>query len=215
MRFYAVHKGRNPAVYKTWDECNEQINKFSNAIYRKFNNIDDATYFVIYGKIREQLNYSDQISRIPRIQVFTDGSCLNNGKKNAKAGIGIYFGKDDDRNISEPYRDKPTNNRAELYAIIKAYNILKDEIEVKKHDVVIYTDSEYSINCFSEYGDKMSELNWKKKFPNKDLVRTGYYLLNKPNIIMEHVKAHTNNTDEISIGNRNADYLANLGANKS
>ena len=33
--------------------------------------------------------------------IFTDGSCLNNGKGNASAGIGIYFGKDHPMNRSE------------------------------------------------------------------------------------------------------------------
>lgn len=215
MPYYAVHKGRNPAVYNTWDKCQEQINKYSNAVFKKFDSIEDATYFVIYGKTRNEYKYIDDITSVPRIHVFTDGSCINNGTKNAKAGIGIYFGKDDSRNISDPYKDKPTNNRAELYAIIKAYNILKDDIEIKKNDVVIYTDSEYSKNCFTTYGEKMANLDWKKDFPNKDLVQTGYDLLNKPNIFIEHVKAHTTNMDELSIGNRCADHLANLGANKS
>ena len=34
------------------------------------------------------------------IYVYTDGACINNGKPNARAGIGVYFGENDSRNIS-------------------------------------------------------------------------------------------------------------------
>ena len=30
--------------------------------------------------------------------IFTDGSCINNGKRNAYGGVGVYFGKNDTRN---------------------------------------------------------------------------------------------------------------------
>ena len=33
--------------------------------------------------------------------VYTDGACSNNGKLYAKAGIGIFFGHNDKRNVSE------------------------------------------------------------------------------------------------------------------
>ena len=57
--------------------------------------------------------------------IYTDGSCINNGKPDAKAGIGIFFSDDDERNLSEPLDSsmKQTNNTAELYAIIKAIKI--------------------------------------------------------------------------------------------
>ena len=32
---------------------------------------------------------------IPDYNIYTDGACINNGKTNAKAAIGIYFGKND------------------------------------------------------------------------------------------------------------------------
>ena len=35
--------------------------------------------------------------------VYTDGACSNNGKPYARAGYGVYFGKDDPRNVSETF----------------------------------------------------------------------------------------------------------------
>ena len=78
------------------------------------------------------------------INVFTDGSCYNNGKKNAIAGIGIYFGNNDKRNVSERINGKQTNNTAELTAIVKVFDILKEEL-TQNNPIIIYSDSEYSI----------------------------------------------------------------------
>ena len=53
--------------------------------------------------------------------VYTDGSCSNNGSESAQAGMGIYFGPDDLRNVSKRVVGKQSNNTAELGAIIEAY----------------------------------------------------------------------------------------------
>ena len=60
------------------------------------------------------------ISREP-IQVFTDGACSNNGKPNAKAGIGIYVPNFTHLNKSLRITGKQTNNAAELYAVISVF----------------------------------------------------------------------------------------------
>ncbi|XP_078613025.1 ribonuclease H1-like isoform X1 [Branchiostoma floridae x Branchiostoma japonicum] len=44
--FYAVRNGRNPGVYRTWDECRDQVNKFSNAKYKKFRTQEEAWQFI-------------------------------------------------------------------------------------------------------------------------------------------------------------------------
>ena len=148
------------------------------------------------------------------IKVFTDGACVHNGKPNAKAGIGIYFGKDDYRNISEPITGKQSNNTAELKAILKTYYILRNEIE-NKNRINIYSDSIYAIRCCREYGLKMYKKQWKTKdkfIPNHELVKEAFNLFNnKTNIKLIHVKAHTQRLDELSLGNAEADRLANEG----
>ena len=54
--------------------------------------------------------------------VFTDGACSRNGSLDAKAGIGVWWNKDDPRNLSEPLDGRATNNRAEIWAAIRAIN---------------------------------------------------------------------------------------------
>ncbi len=63
---------------------------------------------------------------IPPVIVYADGSCFGNGKEGARAGIGVYFGDGDPRNVSEPLPgDKQTNQRAELMVNIPSEYFFK------------------------------------------------------------------------------------------
>tara|TARA_A100001011_G_scaffold391447_1_gene476943 strand:- start:84 stop:782 length:699 start_codon:yes stop_codon:yes gene_type:complete len=146
------------------------------------------------------------------IVVYTDGACSNNGKPDARAGYGVYFGPEDPRNASEPFAGIQTNNRAELLAIVKALTILRGDIE-SGTPVHIFSDSSYSIRCCTSYGKKCEKKNWtnKKPIPNVEIVRTLYeFCKQHRNIKFTHVKAHTGLRDIHSVGNENADRLANL-----
>ena len=146
------------------------------------------------------------------IIVYTDGSCLNNGRKNAKAGLGVYFGTDDPRNVSERITGLQTNNRAELLAILKALTILKEEMEGGRK-IIIYTDSKYSVLCCTTYGERMAKQGWTNKgkcIPNVEIVKNAYNLFKRyNNLSLAHVMAHTGLQDAHSTGNENADRLAN------
>lgn len=63
-----------------------------------------------------------------------------------------------DRNIAEACPGRPTNNRAELYAIIRALE------EAPRNDVetlIIKTDSKYCIGCFSSWHKGWEQHGWK------------------------------------------------------
>lgn len=53
------------------------------------------------------------------ITVYTDGSCENNGQEDARAGAGIWYGPDDERNkaLRVPKNMPQTNQTAELLAV--------------------------------------------------------------------------------------------------
>ena len=126
------------------------------------------------------------------LTVYTDGSCIHNGKKNARAGIGVYFGKGDIRNVSRRIEGKQTNNRAELFAIIKA-------IECTKCNLVICSDSEYAIKGIT------GVYNVKK---NIDLFDRIKQLSENRRIIYSKIKGHSK-----CEMNKCADRLARDGAN--
>jgi len=172
----------------------------------QFETKEEAEYYLQYGNSRI-MDSNDSII------VFTDGSCSMNGHALAKAGIGIYFGENDERNISRRISGKQTNNTAELSAVIEVFTILKEEIE-KGKTIIIYTDSEYVIKCCTSFGEKCEKDNWMKKkgeIKNVELVRKVYELFKKSNnVSIKHVKAHTEKKDELSKGNEGADKLARL-----
>ena len=37
----------------------------------------------------------------PPLNIYTDGACSNNGKPSARAGFGVWFGENDERNESK------------------------------------------------------------------------------------------------------------------
>ena len=149
----------------------------------------------------------------PDYYVFTDGACSNNGKPSAKAGIGVFFAPNDPRNISRHLDPgiKQTNNTAELTAIIQAYSVIQDDLATGKR-VAICTDSEYAIRCATTYGRRCNAKGWKDDIPNKPLVQQIYtlYDTHKTQAQLVHIRAHTGQTDVFSVGNENADRLANL-----
>lgn len=154
------------------------------------------------------------------INVYTDGSCIHNGQPNALAGYGVYFSENDSRNESKKVIGKQSNNTGELTGLIRAIEILEENLK-NNEKIAIYTDSEYVIKCLTSYGDKLKKNEWKtstnKNPPNFELVKKAYNLYNtyKKFIKLNHIDAHTNNTDEHSFGNKQADLLANLAIGQS
>ena len=172
-----------------------------------FKTEEEAKYYLKYGKKKNNDNNDKDT-----IVVFTDGSCTNNGYKNAKAGIGVYFNENDERNVSRAITGKQTNNTAELSAVIEVFTILENDIKENKK-ITIYTDSEYVIKCCGSYGEKCERSKWRNKkgyIPNHELVKLIYELFKQNDAVtINHVKAHTGKQDYLSKGNEGADLLAN------
>ena len=178
-----------------------------------------------YVEADESSSSDDEISKIidkiyrPSFKtsyfVYTDGACPNNGYEGAEAGVGIYFSQDDTRNRAIKLDGKKTNNVAELSAIILLYDIIRTDL-VNELNVVVVTDSEYAIKCVTTYGCKLWQERWKRNIPNKKLVKKAFNLYREhDNVRFMHVAAHTKNTDIHSIGNREADRLANLAIGRN
>ena len=202
MNYYAVAIGKEPGIYFSWNDCEQQVKGVKNAKFKKFNNEEEAIQFLTSNN---EINKENIVSDY---YVYTDGACSKNGAKDAIAGIGIYFGKDDIRNISKKIDLKPTNNVAELSAIIHACNLIEFDLKNGKQ-ITIVSDSHYAILCATSYGKKNEMIGWKKEIPNKELVQTLYsFVVQYTNLQFLHIEAHTNKQDIHSIGNHNADLLA-------
>ena len=189
--FYAVKNGRVKDIYENWESCKQQVQGFKGAQFKKFKTKQEAIDYM-NDIVEDYIN--------DKVYIYCDGSCIHNGKPNAKAGIGIYFGENDPRNVSEAINGH-SNNIAELTAMIRIYNYVKK-------DVTIVSDSKYALHCVKEYGKKQEKDLWKNNIPNQDLVKQLYETYKNTNIQFMHVYAHTNKKDIHSIGNAMADKLA-------
>ena len=156
------------------------------------------------------------------LKIFTDGSFKKLKGNKILCGYGVYFPNGELDNIARPFIHEPlTNQRAELYAILKSLRKIKDE-KVSFDSVTLYTDSEYSIKSVTEWYKSWEKNNWKnakgQKVMNQDIIRPiiklvyGYFL---DKIKFKHVKSHTGKQDFESKSNEMADKLANDGAMKT
>lgn len=148
------------------------------------------------------------------MRVFTDGSCTSNGRKGAKAGFAAWF--PDHPSWSSAFRvpddQDQTNNRAELSAIQLGVKTLEDRGEIDC-DLVIYSDSEYSINCLTSWLPGWMNRGWKtaagKDVLHQDLIKDITARLSKfKSHRFVHVKAHTGGLDDLSKQNAVVDKMA-------
>uniref|UniRef100_A0A674EYA1 Ribonuclease H1 n=1 Tax=Salmo trutta TaxID=8032 RepID=A0A674EYA1_SALTR len=261
--FYAVRKGFKPGVYKTWDECKSQVDKFPYASYKKFAAEKDAWEFVrgkatsITPDVSEGASYEATLPRrapealeyIPigqkrhydhideeemspakqsqysrpsskrsdgftyigdAVVVYTDGCCSGNGKAGARAGIGVYWGRDHPLNVSEPLDGRQTNQRAELQAACKALEQAK-EMNIKK--LVLYTDSKFTINGVTSWVKNWKLNNWRLNSGGPVINKEDFEKLDMLNeeleVVWLHIPGHAG-----YLGNEEADRLSRDGAAK-
>ncbi len=124
------------------------------------------------------------------IEIYTDGSCLNNPWH----GWWAYLLKYKDKEKKEYAGVKnTTNNKMELQAIIKALQALKtDKIKIN-----LYTDSNYVKMWITQWIKKWRQNN-RKTANKKDVKNKEYWeeldeLSNKFDINWHWVKAHSTN----------------------
>lgn len=144
------------------------------------------------------------------LTVFTDGCCTNNGHPNARAGIGVYWGPADSRNVAQRLGGRQTNNRAEIHAAIHA--IRQAKRQGARH-LVIKTDSQFMINSMTKWIVKWKTNGWTLANGNPVVNKEDFEELDEVQkdigIAWVHVRGHQG-----IMGNEQADQLANEGASK-
>ena len=83
------------------------------------------------------------------LHLYTDGSCLKNGQEGARAGWAaiLSYGEKQLHLSGKIESEKPTNNVAELTAVVKGIEAIKPEA---KCTVVVRCDSEYVVKSINE-----------------------------------------------------------------
>ncbi|CAG8800200.1 26259_t:CDS:2, partial [Racocetra persica] len=127
------------------------------------------------------------------------------------AGIGVFWGKGDKRNLSERLPGEQTNNRAEIYAVIRAI----ETCENKDKHLEIMADSKYvknAMECWIKNWEKNGYTTCNKtQVKNIDFFKRLKKIVDDRvgTVIFTHVRGHSGN-----YGNEQADWLSKEGAIK-
>lgn len=107
--------------------------------------------------------YGSATEHLWEVQVCVDGLCLNNGKKDPRAGAEIFYRPGNARNTAVCVPGRQTNNRGEILAILTAL------IQANPHKKIsIYSDSEYAIKMLTEWAPDKHSIGWNVE--NGDLL---------------------------------------------
>lgn len=154
-----------------------------------------------------------------KVIIYSDGSCINNGKKDAIGGIGIYNETEckylQKKIVYSTFNMPVTNNICELYAIKVAINLYARE----DNELLIISDSLYCINVFTKWASSWEKNNWRKagnkEILNLELIKNIYESYKKYKISFKHVNSHTEEPKDkhskeykLWYGNYIADMLA-------
>uniref|UniRef100_A0A8D2BS22 ribonuclease H n=1 Tax=Sus scrofa TaxID=9823 RepID=A0A8D2BS22_PIG len=142
------------------------------------------------------------------VVVYTDGCCSSNGRRRARAGIGVYWGPGHPLNVGIRLPGRQTNQRAEIHAACKALELAKAQ-NISK--LVLYTDSMFTINGITSWVPGWKKNGWRtsthKEVVNKEDFQELERLAQGMDVQWMHVPGHAG-----FIGNEEADRLAREGA---
>lgn len=153
-----------------------------------------------------------------QLVAYTDGASPGNGKADCRGGVGVAWPEHPDRNVSEPLAapPRPTNNRAELAALIRALEVADAIDPGRRRPLLIKSDSMLCVQAANVWMKSWKSAGWLKadKAPpkNLDLLKRLDALMRLRRTRVEHVAAHTGRSDPDSVLNALADRLAVKGA---
>ena len=127
------------------------------------------------------------------LTIYCDGACSNN-PGNSGSGLALYYGDNSPVLLYGDFDEYGTNNTAELKALYKALIIASEANNKSK--VIIFSDSQYSIDCITKWAYSWKMKNWTKKggeIKNLELIQVSHLLFDqiKKNIEIRHVKGHS------------------------
>lgn len=145
-KYYAVHSGRKPGVYKSWEETKQQVTGFKGAIYKRFVLLEEAIYYAKTGSLPTPPSQKRRSATGKSKSGNGLTSIIKGGKNLALAG---------DKGKSKS-KSQSQNNQYTKY--IAKYKELAD---VPSDTLVIYTDGSTinngKINARGGYGAFFSD----------------------------------------------------------
>lgn len=210
--YYAVHRGRTPGIYATWQECQQQINGFPYTEYKKFKNLEDAQNFVING--RDTSNNPRTHSTTTVKSTVKNPLCRTTVKKSIKKPK--LNSESIDKEMQKLFNDKPdrnitgTDTAGEIYTgktnKAKSTKALDIDINSDENNLFVFTDGSCTRN-----GKKNAKGGVGVHFPHKQFTDVSEKLqaigsatnnqaeLMAISIAIQIVEPYSNNYDNIYI----------------
>ncbi|MFT8884403.1 MAG: ribonuclease H family protein [Liquorilactobacillus hordei] len=226
FKYYVVSRGRKPGIYKTWSECQMQVQGYQQARFKGFNNLSEAKGWLdnpeqFVQKKTSQVNNKQRHLSEADIVLWTDGGSRNNGNKKGqhvkaddKAAWAFLFVEGEKRYSDSAGEYGATNNRMEIMALLRALEELENQ-KLNNKQILAILDSRYVLDAIN----KNWLSNWKKRgwktsngtaVANQELwQKIATQLLKFPNIVFSWTKGHLDNK-----GNLFVDELLNKTMDK-
>lgn len=210
-KFYVVWQGRETGIFTTWDQTKKLVDKFPGARYKSFPSQAEAE--AAFGKgSAPRTNYQSAKPSVTKkaksptkacsgenttkydVEIYTDGGCEPNPGK-AGSGIAVYRHGELTELWYGLYNAFGTNNTAELNALHQALLIAQDNLK-KGKSVHILSDSQYSINCITNWAYGWKQKGWKRKtagdIKNLEIIQVSHSIYEeiKERLQISHVAAH-------------------------
>jgi ribonuclease HI len=139
-KYYVVWSGIQPGIYTSWEECQAQIFGVKQALYKAFDNLEEAQRayasppqeYIGAAKKEKKVDHT-QVASIIQNALAVDAACSGNPGMMEYRGVYIATGE-------EVFHFGPmfgTNNIGESLAIVHGLALLKQ----KNLDLPIYSDS--------------------------------------------------------------------------
>ncbi|WP_299787901.1 ribonuclease H family protein [uncultured Shewanella sp.] len=212
-KFYVVWQGRETGIFTNWDQTKKLVDKFPGARYKSFPSRAEAeaafgkgaasslssnasTKTTSAPKLSERpvkANATEQNQRYD-VEIYTDGGCEPNPGE-AGSGIAVYRNGELSELWYGLYNPSGTNNTAELNALYQALLIAQDNLQ-KGKSVHILSDSQYSINCITNWAYGWKQKGWKRKtagdIKNLEIIQLSHAIYEeiKEKLHITHVAAH-------------------------
>ena len=160
-KFYVVWKGKNPGIYFSWTECQNEIKNVKGALYKSFKNLEEAKNAFSNG-------YEDY-KKSKNIKNLDNGPDLNSISVDAASsgnpGLMEYQGVDTKTKEvlfkMGPFKNA-TNNIGEFLALVHGIAMMENQKKKK----IIYSDS---ITAISWVNKKKCQTKLKRNEENKDV----------------------------------------------
>jgi len=143
-KFFVVWEGKEPGIYRSWDECKRQIHGYGGALYKGFVTEAEAReamtspcWDYIGKNAKEKQLSKEKIAkfRMPNLEsISVDAAC--SGNPGIMEYRGIYTKTGDEIFRQGPFKGG-TNNIGEFLALVHGLAFLKQ----KNSSLPIYTDS--------------------------------------------------------------------------